>query len=253
MSEQFPPGGEGELEYGEVPLAPLIYQDDIIHGVEGLEEARESNRRVDRVMEERCLALNQDKTVCILMGSRKQKEEVREEMRRKPLMCGMFETKEVEEDKWLGQQVSGGGLAASVYATVASREAKVRGACLEIADIINDWRARAAGGLGTALLLWEACVIPSLLYGAGTWVEMSKATTKRLNSLQAWFVRLVMQVGPGAPLTALTRETGLMDMGLRVDMEKVMFVLFIRSLDDDSLSRKVYEEQKEKNWPGLAK
>ena len=62
-----------------------------------------------------------------------------------------------------------------------------------------------------------------------------------------------MQVGPGAPLTALTRETGLMDMGLRVDMEKVMFVLFIRSLDEDSLSRKMYEEQKEKSWPGLAK
>ena len=62
-----------------------------------------------------------------------------------------------------------------------------------------------------------------------------------------------MQVGHGAPLTALTRETGLMDMGLRVDMEKVMFVMFIRSLDEDSLSRKMYEEQKEKSWPGLAK
>ena len=62
-----------------------------------------------------------------------------------------------------------------------------------------------------------------------------------------------MQVGPGAPLTALTRETGLMDMGLRVDMEKLMFVMFIRSLDEDSLSRKMYEEQKEKSWPGLAK
>ena len=44
-----------------------------------------------------------------------------------------------------------------------------------------------------------------------------------------------------------------MDMGLRIDREKVMFVLFLRSLDEDSLSRKVYEEQKEKSWPGLAK
>ena len=253
MSEQFLPGGEGELEYGEVPLAPFIFQDDVIHGVGGLEEAREANRRVARVMGERCLSLNQGKTVCIILGSKKQKEEVRKEMRRNPLMCGDFETREVEADKWLGQQVSGGGLAASVFATVASREAKVRGACLEIADIVNDWRARVAGGLGTAFMLWETCIIPSLLYGAGTWVEISTATTKRLNDIQRWFVRLVMQVGPGAPLTALTRETGLLDMGLRVDREKAMFVLFIRSLDDETLAKQVYEEQKKNNWPGLAK
>ena len=59
------------------------------------------------------------------------------------MMCGEFTTKEVEVDKWLGQQLSSGGLAASVEATVVAREAKTRGAGLEIADITNDWRARA--------------------------------------------------------------------------------------------------------------
>ena len=252
MSEQFTPGGEGELDYGEVPLAPFIFQDDVAHGVEGLEEAREANRRVARVVEERCLTLNQDKTVCLLIGTKAQKERMREEMKRSPLMCGSFVTKEVEEDKWLGQQLSGGGLAASVHATVAAREAKVRGSCLEIADIINDWRARVAGGMGTALMLWESCVIPTLLYGAGTWVDIPKSTTKKLNNLQRWFVRLILQVGPGAPLTALTRETGLLDMGLRVDIEKVMFIFHLRSLDKDSLASRIYNEQKSKQWPGLA-
>ena len=208
---------------------------------------------MNKMMKERALTFNEDKTVYIIMGSKRQQGEARELLKADPLVCGNFTTKEVEVDKWLGQQLSSGGLAASVEATVLAREAKVRGAGLEIADIVNDWRARAAGGLGTALLLWETCVIPSLLYGACTWVEMTAATVRRLNNIQRWFARLILQVGPGAPLVALTRETGLLEMGLRVDREKLMFVLHLRSLGEETLARQIYEEQKNKMLPGLAK
>ena len=44
-----------------------------------------------------------------------------------------------------------------------------------------------------------------------------------------------------------------MNMGLRVAIEKLMLIHHIRSLDENTLARKVYEEQKSNNWPGLAK
>ena len=53
-------------------------------------------------------------------------------------MCGDFETKVKKKFKWLGQILSEGGLAQSVLATVEEREGKIRGACLEIIQIIND-------------------------------------------------------------------------------------------------------------------
>ena len=63
---------------------------------------------------------------------------------------------------------------------MAAREGKVCAACLEISIIVNDWRAKIVGGMETALLLWEACCIPPLLHGAGSWVEMSPSTEKKL-------------------------------------------------------------------------
>ena len=96
-------------------------------------------------------------------------------------------------------------------------------------------------------------MVPSLLYGAGTWVEVTRATVDKLNSLQRWFARLILQVGPGTPGPALTWETGLMEMGLRIKIEKLLFVLHLRSLDEEALGRMVYEEQKKNGWPGLAK
>ena len=49
--------------------------------------------------------------------------------------------KEVESEKWLGDLISSGGLGASVLATIKAREGKVKGACLEVAAIVEDWRA----------------------------------------------------------------------------------------------------------------
>ena len=44
-----------------------------------------------------------------------------------------------------------------------------------------------------------------------------------------------------------------MDMKLRIWREKLMFVLHLRSLDDETLAKKIYNQQVEKGWPGLAK
>ena len=137
-------------------------------------------------------------------------------------------------------------------ATVTAREGKIRGACLKISQIVNDWRSKAAGGMETALLLWESCCIPSLLNGSGTWTEISSATLKRLNQTQSWFLRLIFQIGQGAPLASLLWDSGFLDIGFRIYIEKIMLVMHIRSLEENTLANQIYEEQKKMHWPGLA-
>jgi hypothetical protein len=107
--------------------------------------------------------------------------------------------------------------------------------------------------MDTALMLWEACCIPSMLHGAGTWVDINKTTEKKLNALQNWFVRLTLRIGQRSPLDSLLWDFSLLDMSLRIWREKVMMILHIRSLDETSLARRIYEQQKENNWPGLAR
>ena len=79
-------------------------------------------------------------------------------------MCGKSEMKQAEKKKWLGQQISARGLAESVAETVAAKEGKIKEACIEVANIVNDWRTEIVGGLETAMISWEVCIIPSLLH-----------------------------------------------------------------------------------------
>ena len=247
-----PPGGDLQLEYGSVTLAPVMFQDDLADTSDSLAKARETNQRVDIMTKQLCLDLNRDKTICIIMGSRKQREEISQQLIYNPLMCGKFEMKEKKVDKWLGQYLSCEGLADSVSETVKMRDGKVRGAGLEIAQIVNDWRSHLVGGVMTAVTLWERCCVPSLLHGAGTWVEITPETVKRLNATQQWYWRLIFQVGPGSPLSSLAWDLTCLDMGVRVMQHKVLLALHLRHLDQESLAARVYLEQQAMGWPGLA-
>ena len=209
------------------------------------------NTKVDFLIKQKGLSLNEEKSVCLIIGSKKQKKRATEDLLAKPLMCGKFETQEKQLDKWLGQTLSSAGLADCVLQTVLAREGKIKGASIEIALIINDWRAKVTGGMETALMLWETCCIPSLMHGAGTWVEMPSEAVKRLNKIQNYFVRLVLRIGPGSPLASILWDTSLLDMQFRVYMEKLMIIMHIRSLDEETLANKIYEEQKHNKWPGL--
>ena len=77
------------------------------------------------------------------------------------------------------------------------------------------------GGMETALMLWEACCVPSMLHGAGFWVDITLATENKLNALKNWFVRLALRIGQGSPVAGPLWDTQLLDMSLRIYREKV--------------------------------
>ena len=246
-------GGSGEIAYGSVELLPLLFQDDFGNTCDNILSARVANIKVDVMAKEKRLTMNKDKTVCLVMGTNKQKEEVRKQLELKPLMCGDFETRMVDSDKWLGDWLHSGGSGESCHETIRQREGKVRGAALEIAAIVDDWRAGVVGGFKSGFLLWEACYIPSILHNSSTWVEIPKAALKQLEDLQLWFLRLLLRQGPGVPTASLLWESSLLSMDLRIWREKACLILHLRGLDEDSLGRRVWEKQRRFNWPGLAR
>ena len=166
-------------------------------------------------------------------------------------MCSDVNIKVVKCDKWLGDYLHSDGLPESVTETIRQREGKVKGAALEIAEIVDDCRARTVGGFTTGLFLWESCCIPSLLYNAGSWLNMSKEAEKRLDTLQSWYLRILLHQGPGAPSSAMLWEFSVLSMGRRVWREKLALGLHISRLGEDTLANKMWLEQELYRWPGL--
>ena len=126
--------------------------------------------------------LNKSKSGYILMGPEAQVNGARQRIKRDPIMCNGFQMMELKEEKWLGDYLAE-GLRESVRLTITKREAKVRRASFEILSLVKDFRAQRTGGFMTGLVLWETCVIPSLLYNCSTGIGVRKEEVKILNGL----------------------------------------------------------------------
>lgn len=118
------------------------------------------SEKISKVMMEKNLRLNEDKCVVITIGTKK-REKTKIQLKTNPNMCGKSEMKHAEKEKWLGQQISARGLSESVAETVAAKEGKIKAACIEVDNIVNNWRTEIVGGAETAMISWEACIILS--------------------------------------------------------------------------------------------
>ena len=97
-------------------------------------------------MMEKNLTLIEDKCVVITIGTKKTKRGNKIQLKTNQIMWKIWDETSWEE-KWLEEQISAGGLAESVAETVAAKEGKIKEACIEVANIVNDWRTEIVGGL----------------------------------------------------------------------------------------------------------
>ena len=100
--------------------------------------------------------------------------------------------------------------------------------------------------------LWNAAIVPSLLANCGTWTELPSKAIDMCDELQNLFIRIMLEVPISTPKVALRVEAGMLGMKQRIWVEKLNLAQFRRS-GSKSLSGKIYIEQLEQGWPGLAR
>ena len=245
-------GCQEALSYGDVLQAPYSFQDDVLDVVDSVDSLRSKTVKMDSMAKQMTLDLHPDKCCYILYGTKKQKTEARKEIKNSPIQCGNFSLTEKISEKWLGDIMCGEGVGQSALATITEREGRLRKASFEIVALAEDYRAQLVGGFLTILDLWTRAALPSLLYNCSTWLGLTKEAKNRLNNCQDFLLQAAFRTVPGCPTVALRSECGLVSPHLLVWEEKAKLILHIRSLEPDSLARRVYEEQKKNRWPGLA-
>ena len=107
-------------------------------------------------------------------------------------------------------------------------------------------------GLEAAWDIWEKALAPALLSGAGSWIGEIKTTTDVCNMLQDFFWKTMLELPSSCPKVALQCETGMMDMLLRINLQKCLLLIKIKDMEVTSLAREIWLESLEKEWPGLA-
>lgn len=97
----------------------------------------------------------------------------------------------------------------------------------------------------TRLFLYEACIVPCMLYLLEAWVVMEKELEK-LENLQRKILCSLMEVPKTTPYWGLLHETGQWSIKWRLVYRKLMLYHNIMTSEDDRLVKGVIEQQKGK-------
>ena len=96
------------MEYGDIKVQPLAYQDDIMKGSKDMLGAQAGNVKLATMLKDKVLSAHPDKTCYIVRGSKKFKEKVDKDIQTNPIVFDSVSIKQHVSDKDLGQWRAGG-------------------------------------------------------------------------------------------------------------------------------------------------
>ena len=138
-----------------------------------LSESSNLTESADLIEFTKLLDFNMIKSCIIIIGRGKARKELEAKFdENTPQLFGQYMKRKLC-DKYLGDQISAGGLAASALVTINKRKGKVIQTIFEINTILDDCRSHVTGGILTALDIWEVAVCPYLLNNCDTWTGLT--------------------------------------------------------------------------------
>ena len=206
---------------------------------------------MEAMAETKLLDFNTDKSVIIIIGNKKIRASLENEFQLNPPTLYGIKMKQVEQEKYLGEQISSGGLADCVTATISKRNGAVLQSIFEIRAVIDDCRSNVTGGIVAGLEIWEMAVIPYLLNNSECWTPLTENAVKSLDNLQNLFYRVLLGVPTGCPIPAMYWDCGGLTMENRILKKKLTFIHHVANLPETALASQIYQVQKKMSLPGL--
>ena len=216
-----------------------------------LSHAQAGNLIIEACMESKLLDLNTDKSCFLVIGSQKTKANIKSELKDYPLTLCSELMKEKVSEKYLGDYLHCDGSGASISCTISNRQGRTILSIIETRAIIDDCRINSVGGLQAGLDIWEISILPSLLNNCQTWVNISEASIKLLETLQNNMYRTLLSVPRTCPLPSLCWDMGSVQMRFRIISKKLHFLWHLVNLDNNTLAKEILLIQRDQNLPGL--
>ena len=242
---------EHEVWYGEVRLQPLCFQDGVMRASEGVLEAQVGNIYMETVAEMKLLSFNQTKSNYMVIGHKKSKKKILEELEEHPLtLCGQRMI-QASEYCYLGTWLSEDGVSESAALSVRKRVGKVKHLIWEIKTVVEDCKNNIPGAFVTALRLWEGSVVPYLYYGAECWLDIPQATIKTLCQLEELFYLSVLALPKSTPKPGIYWQVGGKIPEARIMESKLNFYFHLVNLSNQSLAKLILMEEQKMETEGF--
>ena len=223
---------------GAMKLNCVVMQDDIAKMNSHIGDARIGCELIDETLKKKQLSINYDKSKYILLGSKKYRKETMEAMAKEPMRMGNEVIGNAVKEKYLGDWIHELGCRESISTTIKERIQKLISKSEEIIQIAESPLMGALGDSTVAIRLFEAQIVPALLFNCESWVDISHTHLTELQNFQDKFLRKLLWMPP-TTTKAILHWDGMMEtMKWRIAKKKIMFIRKIALRNRNNICRR---------------
>ena len=237
---------------GTMGLNSLILQDDISRVNDTLEQAKNGCELLDDTLKSKLLSANYSKSKFLVVGSKKFRKETMEELKSNPLTMSGVTIEHSDKEKYLGDMIHESGCKESISETI---KARTNGLVSKTEDIIAISENPVMGGTGNSLAaikLFEAQIIPALLFNCESWIGITEKHYDTLDAFQDAFIRKLLRLPKSTPKAILHWDSGLRLMRWRIAERKLRFLGKLIEKDENNIARKAVLNEVIMELKGLA-
>ena len=231
--------GEGKgTRIGRETIGVLGYVDDLVTAGNA-EQVKRTIRSLREMEELKKFTFSVKKTKYMVIETGKEEEEKIEEMIEK----GKVE--KVDEYKYLGLWINSKG---NYREHITKKGQNIKGQVMAIKSL-GSWSNVGPMYINVRLQLFEACIIPSLLYQLEA-CKLSKDEIKKLENIQGRVVCSLMEIPKTTPYIGLLHELGMWKMGYRLAYRRIMLYQNIIKTPEERIVTKIVKQQQEEDREG---
>ena len=237
---------------GEVELNSEVFQDDIANLNDNTSKQRQACENIHTELSKKGLSINYNKSKFVVIGNKKQRNEILKEASENPIKMGDSYISNSEQEQYLGDMINQEGCAASITATIKERIRKLTSKCH---DIIQISESPIMGGLGNSTApfkLYDATIAEGLLTNCESWIGINQNQIDMLQSFQDKFIKNALRLADSIPKALLTWDIGLTPVKWRIALKKLLFLHRIMLKDIRNITKQVLYEEVIQGIKGLA-
>ena len=236
--EQLPECGANILD---AQVKAVLFVDDTITANTDIIGTIRSHEHFIRFSRRKRLGLNGPKCVLIIINPRK-------DMPPPVLLVDGVEIQVVSFAKYLGDIISANGGNSDL---IRDRVKKGKAIIISALSLCNDMTL-GYHYIGSALLLYQAIFIASVLFNSQAWTNITKSQITQLRTVQLKYLKRTLQVPNSTPNAFTFLELGVLPVEFEIHKRQLMFLHHIHTLPLDDPVQRILSQQKllpyEKNW-----
>ena len=240
---------ETKISIGNVKIDPLMYVDDVERLATTAEGAREGGIIFTRSLNELSLEAHPGKSAQVIMGTKKFKDKIREELAKDPVIIQGWELQESQMETYLGVQISGKGVRDSVTQSIKKRIQSAIAKEVQLSKVLEEDMMDKLGWLECVKVLFNSIIIPTLTYGSQAYVYMTNTQKNEMEMGMKEILYRMLQISKYAQYAAVLLEMNMIKLTHIVNQLKIGFVNQLLHEKKSGFCWKILREEEEL-YPG---